>query len=218
MTTRLDIISDPICPWCYIGKSRLDRALEARADHPFEIDWRPFQLNPDMPPEGMDRRAYLEAKFGGKEGAIRVYSQIEQMAQSNGLDIDFAAMKRTPNTIDAHRLIRWSRVEGRQSLVVNQLFHRYFKLGQDISDHEVLVDVADTVSMDAAVIARLLEGDADVADIREEDANYRQMGVTGVPTFIIGGKHVVVGAQEPEMWMQVIDEINTLNSQNVEQS
>ena len=207
MSTRLDIISDPICPWCYIGKARLDRALEQRPDHTFDIHWRPFQLNPEMPAEGMDRQAYLEWKFGGPEGAARVYGQIEQTARDTGLDIDFAAIKRTPNTIDAHRLIRWARVDGRQTLVVNQLFHRYFRQGQDISDHAVLIDVAKTVGMDEALVTRLLSGDADLAETRVEDAKAREMGVTGVPTFIIGNAYVVQGAQDTDMWLKVIDEI-----------
>ena len=207
MTTQLDIISDPICPWCYIGKVRLDRALEARAEHPFDIHWRPFQLNPDMPPEGMDRRAYLEWKFGGPDGAARVYGQIEQTARDAGLDIDFAAMTRTPNTIDAHRLIRWARIEGRQSLVVNQLFHRYFKQGEDISDHAVLIDVAKTAGMDAEAVERLLASDADLEETRGQDLQARQMGVQGVPTFIIGNSYAVSGAQDTETWLKIIDEL-----------
>ncbi|MEL6610426.1 MAG: DsbA family protein, partial [Pseudomonadota bacterium] len=101
---KLDIISDPICPWCYIGKTLLDEALKARPDHPFEMEWHPFQLNPDMPEGGMDRKEYLEAKFGGKEGAIRAYAPVLERAEAAGLKIDFAAIPRTPNTLDAHRL------------------------------------------------------------------------------------------------------------------
>ena len=111
---KLDILSDPICPWCYIGKANLDRALSQRPDHELAIEWHPFQLNPDMPDEGMDRRTYLETKFGGKERAVTVYAQIEQAAKVAGLDVDFGAIKRTPNTINAHRLIHWAGVEGRQ--------------------------------------------------------------------------------------------------------
>lgn len=205
--TTLDIISDPVCPWCYIGKARLDRALEARPNHPFTVTWRPFQLNPDMPPEGAARKEYLEAKFGGPDGAARVYRQIEEVAQDTGLDIDFDAIKRTPNTVNAHRLLRWAAVEGRQSLVANQLFHRYFKQGQDISDLETLTDIARTVGMDAEVTARLLAGDADREEVLEEDRHWREAGVTGVPTFIVGGRYVVVGAQDTEFWQRAIDEI-----------
>ena len=112
---KLDIISDPICPWCYIGKANLDKALEPFPDHPFMIEWHPFQLNPDMPAEGMDRRAYLEGKFGGKEGAVKAYAPVVAAAEKSGAHINFEAIKKTPNTIDAHRLIHWAGIEQRQS-------------------------------------------------------------------------------------------------------
>ncbi|QHQ34696.1 DsbA family oxidoreductase [Algicella marina] len=211
--TVLDIIFDPICPWCYIGKSKLEKALAERPDFAFDIHWRPFQLNPDMPAEGMDRRAYLEAKFGGKEGAVKVYSQIAQAAEAAGLEIDFEKMKRTPNTIDAHRLIKWAKVEDRQGAVVSQLFDRYFRQGQDISDHEVLVAVAKTAGMESEVVARLLTGDADVAETRAEDEQARRMGVTGVPTFIVGGRYAVPGAQDKDVWLRVIDELMAASEQ-----
>ncbi|MEM9794096.1 MAG: DsbA family oxidoreductase [Pseudomonadota bacterium] len=207
MVTRLEILSDPVCPWCYIGKAKLDRALEKRPDHPFNIQWRPFQLNPDMPTEGMDNAAYLSAKFGGPEGAQKVYARIEQTALDAGIDVDFSRISRKPNTINAHRLLHWAGIEDRQGLVANQLFHRFFKLGQDIGATDVLLDVAKTVGMDHTVTQRLLEGDADTAEIRAADARARDMGVTGVPTFILGGKYVLTGAQETEVWLSVIDEI-----------
>ncbi|MHA3978646.1 DsbA family oxidoreductase [Halovulum sp. GXIMD14794] len=207
MTTTLDIISDPICPWCFIGKVRLDRALEQRPNHPFEVRWLPFQLNPDMPREGMDRAEYLETKFGGRDRAVQVYSHIEQEALSSGLEIDFGAIRRTPNTLDAHRLIHWAGIEGRQTLVANQLFHRYFLKGQDIGDAEVLTDVARSAGMDADVTARLLEGDADLEEVSGLDTRAREMGVTGVPMFIIGGKYAVSGAQPTETWLSIIDEL-----------
>ncbi|MDB9708043.1 DsbA family oxidoreductase, partial [Planktotalea frisia] len=156
---KLDIISDPICPWCYIGKTLLDRALEAEPEHPFEIEWHPFQLNPDMPMEGMDRRAYLERKFGGKKAAVKVYGQIDQHARDVGLELDLGGIKRTPNTLNAHRLIHWAGIEQRQSMVVSAMFRAYFKEGRDISDVEVLADLADTCGMDAALIQRLLATD-----------------------------------------------------------
>jgi len=204
---KLDILSDPICPWCYIGKANLDRALEQAGDHPFEIEWHPFQLNPDMPAEGVDRRAYLEAKFGGKMEAVQVYARIEEAARAAGLDIDFGAIKRTPNTINAHRLIHWAGIEHRQSLVVSMMFKAYFKEGRDLGDVEVLADIADSAGLDAAVIAKLLQGENDLEDIRARDAWAREKGVTGVPTFVVGQQHAVPGAQPPELWAQVIGEI-----------
>jgi len=206
-TIKLDIMSDPICPWCYIGKAHLDRALTANPGHPFIIEWHPFQLNPDMPSEGMDRRTYLERKFGGKEGAIRAYAPVVENAEKAGLKIDFDAMKRTPNTLDAHRLIHWAGIEGRQTAAVSALFKAYFVDGRDIGDPEVLADIADSIEMDASVVSRLLESDADAQDIRDRDAHSREMGINSVPTFIVAGKHAVPGAQPPELWARVIGEL-----------
>ncbi|WP_095589697.1 DsbA family oxidoreductase [Actibacterium ureilyticum] len=204
---KLDILSDPICPWCYIGKTRLDRALAQRPDHPFTIEWHPFQLNPDMPPEGMDRRAYLEGKFGGKEGAVRVYGQIADAAEEDGLMLNLGAIERTPNTLNAHRLIHWAGIEGRQTPVVSALFAAYFEKGLDISDLEVLLQIATDAEMDVDATRRLLQGDADSADIRARDAHARQRGVGGVPMFIVANQHALSGAQPTDLWLQAIDEI-----------
>lgn len=206
---KLDIISDPICPWCYIGKTLLDRALESEAEHPFEIEWHPFQLNPDMPREGMDRRAYLEGKFGGKEQAVKVYGQIDEHARNVGLNLNLGDIKRTPNTLDAHRLIHWAGIEQRQSMLVSAMFRAYFKDGRDISDHEVLADIADSCSMDAALVRRLLATDEDLDGIREKDASFRKMGVNSVPKFIIDGRHAVPGAQQVDVWRSVIADIKS---------
>ena len=205
---KLDIMSDPICPWCYIGKAHLDKALLDHPNHPFAIEWHPFQLNPDMPAEGMDRRAYLEGKFGGKEAAIRAYAPVVTHAEQAGLSIDFEGMKRTPNTLDAHRLIHWAGIEGRQTAAVSALFHAYFVEARDIGDLEVLADIADGIEMDAALVTRLLKTDEDKDDIRARDAHSRKMGVNSVPTFIVGQQHAVPGAQPPELWAQVIAELS----------
>ena len=196
-TVALDILSDPICPWCYIGKAHLETALAATPDHPFVIQWHPFQLDPEMPAEGMDRRAYLEAKFGGKEGAIKAYAPVVEHAEKAGLNINFEGIARTPNTLDAHRLIHWAGIERKQNEAVNALFDAYFVEGRDIGDAEVLSDIADMIGMDASVIRKLLESDADREDISRRDSEARSMGVTSVPTFIVAGKHAVPGAQPP---------------------
>ncbi len=209
----LDIISDPICPWCYIGKAKLDRALEAVGDHPFDIHWRPFQLNPDMPPEGMDRREYLELKFGGREGAVKVYSQIEQAAKDAGVDVDFSLIDRTPNTLDTHRVIRWARTEGNQTAFVTRLFKLYFAEGADISDHQVLINAAMETGLDGRMVQRLLASDADIEETRDEDKKAREMGVQGVPCFLVGGKYAISGAQEPSVWANVIKELAELEAQ-----
>jgi len=212
---RLDIISDPICPWCFIGKAKLDRALESRPDHPFQIEWHPFQLNPDMPREGMDRREYLEVKFGGKQGAVGVYSQIAQAAEAAGVQVNFEKIQRTPNTLDAHRLIHWAGLEGMQTAVVSKLFRAYFQDGKDISDHQVLTDIAVSAGMDRQVVEKLLAQNADTEAIRQRDAYAREKGVRGVPCFIVDNHYVVQGAQDPDVWQRVIDEITANADQAV---
>lgn len=209
---KLDIISDPICPWCYIGKTCLDRALQQRPDHPFEITWHPFQLNPDMPAGGMDRRAYLEGKFGGKTGAVQAYAPIVERAESEGLAIRFDTITRTPNTLDAHRLIHWAGVEGVQQAIVAAMFKAYFEDGRDIGQHDVLADIADGAGMDASVILKVLATDADLEEIRARDAAFREMGVTGVPCFIVNGQHAVPGCQPTELWLKVIDELQGMQT------
>jgi predicted DsbA family dithiol-disulfide isomerase len=206
-TVSLDIISDPICPWCYIGKANLDAALAAVPDHPFVIQWHPFQLNPDMPAEGMDRRAYLETKFGEKQAASRAYTPVIEHAESAGLTINLEAISRTPNTLDAHRLIHWAGIEHSQTAAVDALFRAYFVDGRDIGDQEVLADIADSIGLDASMVLRLLASDADRDDIRKRDASSRDMGITSVPTFIVAGKHAVPGAQPPDLWRKVIGEL-----------
>ena len=205
----LDVLSDPICPWCYIGKVKLDRALAQRPDHGLDIFWRPYQLNPDMKAAGMDRTEYLETKFGGPQRAKSIYGQIEDAAKAAGLNVDFAKIKRTPNTFDAHRLIRWSRSGGYQQAVVDSLFIRYFEKGEDIGDRAVLMDVAAEVGMDLDVLTRLYEEDADREMLVNEEALARQMGITGVPTFILSEKFALVGAQETAAWLDVIDRLET---------
>ena len=142
---QLDIFSDPICPWCYIGKANLDAALTE--ENPFTVEWHPFLLNPDMPAEGMDRRTYLETKFGGKENAVKAYAPIAEAAEAAGLEIDLAAIKRTPNTVNAHRLIHWAGIERRQTPVVDALFRAYFVEGRDIGVSQVLVEIATDAAM-----------------------------------------------------------------------
>lgn len=204
---RLDIFSDPICPWCYIGKSYLDRALEAHPDHPFEIEWHPFQLNPDMPAEGADRRSYLEAKFGGKQNAVSIYARVAEAAEAAGVSINFDTMNRVPNTLDAHRLIHWAGLEGRQAVMVSALFRAYFRDGKDIGDKTTLVALAGDAGLDAVLAARLLASEADRADIAARDAHARQRGVNAVPTFVIANQYVLSGAQPVDLWGRVIAEL-----------
>lgn len=204
---RLDIFSDPVCPWCLIGKTYLDRALESRPDHPFRIEWHPFQLNPEMPKGGVDQVEYLAAKFGGKQRAIQAMLQVADHAKKAGAEIDMEKVTRLPNTLDAHRVIHWAGIEGRQTPMVARLFRAHWRDGEDIGDHATLARLAGEVGMDAGAVARLLASDADADDIAARDMDARRKGVSAVPTFLIAQQYVVSGAQPVEVWQQVIDEL-----------
>ena len=204
---NLDIISDPICPWCFIGKTNLEKALEGKVNLIFDIRWHPSQLNPEMPAQGMERRTYLETKFGGKEAAVKAYAPVVEHAEMAGLTLNLEAISHTPNTLDAHRLIHWAGVEEKQNAVVDALFEAYFQNGRNIGDSEVLADIADSCGMDAAVVLKLLNSEADKEETRARDASARDMGVNSVPTFIVAGQHAVPGAQPAALWTQVIAEL-----------
>lgn len=206
MMIRLDIFSDPVCPWCYIGKANLDRALEAHADHPFRIEWHPFQLNPDMPSEGVDKHDYLAAKFG-EDRLVQMHLRLKEVSRAAGAEIDPDTPRRMPNTLDAHRLIHWAGLEGRQTAVVSAIMRAYWREGRDIGNAGVLADIAAAAGMDRAVTARLLASDADADDIRARDADARAKGVSAVPTFLIAQQYVVSGAQPPDVWSRVIEEL-----------
>jgi len=203
----LVIFADPICPWSYIGKARLDRALEARPEHPFRIEWHPFLLHPDMPPEGMERRAHLEAIHGGREAVLEAWLPVSEAAGQSGLALDLAAIARTPSTLDAHRLLHWAHLEGRQSPVISALFRAFFAEGRDIGDAATLSEIAAGAGMDGALVARLLATDADRDDIRARDADARAKGVRSTPTYVLGNQYVIAGAQEADFWTGVIDEL-----------
>jgi predicted DsbA family dithiol-disulfide isomerase len=167
-----------------------------------------------MPKEGMDRREYLETKFGGKEGAVKAYAPVVEHAEKACLKINFEAIEKTPNTLDAHRLIHWAGIEGRQLAVVDALFEAYFVDGRDIGDADTLADIADSCGMDASVVLRLLATEEDLRDVVERDAAARGMGVTSVPTFIVASQHAVPGAQPTELWLKVLDDLDQGASQD----
>lgn len=201
----IDIVSDTICPWCFIGKRRLERALADRPELEVQIGWRPFQLNPDMPVEGMDRQSYLAAKFGGEARAKRAYAPVIEAAGREGLGIDFDRIRRTPNTLASHRLIRWAAAAGRQHHAVEALFRRYFVQGDDIGDHCVLIEVAAEAGMDADLVAQLLAEGRDIDLVKSEDRMAREMGIRGVPCFVFDRRYALSGAQDPEVILNVID-------------
>lgn len=202
---EIDIFSDTICPWCFIGKRRLERALAERPQPKLTIRWRAFQLNPDMPEGGMDRKRYVEVKFGGPANAQAVYDQIRAAGESEGIDFAFEAMQRTPNTVASHRLIRYAGDTGNQDAVVQALFDAYFLRGEDIGDLEVLSAAAATGGLDAAAARAFLESDAGASEVRAEDRAARQAGISGVPCFIFNGQHALAGAHTPEVLHQLFD-------------
>lgn len=204
---RLDIFADPICPWCYLGKRLLDQALAARPAHPFAMEWHPFQLDPDLPPEGADQRAWLAAKFG-RLGAEAADAHLAGVARSHGIDFDPSRVRHIPPTLDAHRLILWAGIEGKQDAVVDALYAAHFEEGRDIADPDILADIADGAGIDAAVVGKLLRSDVDKDTIRARNATALEMGITGVPTFIVDRRHAVPGLQPTALWLQVIDEIS----------
>jgi len=204
---KLDIISDVACPWCYVGKAYLDRALAARPNHPFEIEWHPYQLNPELPAEGVAREAYMAAKFGSRENIVRVHEPLLAHAEKAGVTFDLAAIKRTPNTMNAHRLIHWAGLEGRQTAMKSALMRAYWRDGRDIGDIETLADIAAEQGSDRAVMLRLLQSDADRDEIAARIAHSKARGVTAVPTFILANQHALQGAQPTETWLNVIDEL-----------
>ncbi|RMD61364.1 MAG: DsbA family oxidoreductase [Alphaproteobacteria bacterium] len=201
----LDIFSDTICPWCFIGKRRLERALRERPQPGLHIRWRAFQLNPDMPPEGMDRQRYLELKFGGAANAKAVYDQVRAAGESEGIPFAFERIARTPNTVDSHRLIRFAERLGRQDDVVEALFTAYFLNGKDIGDRDVLTTVAASAGLNADEVHAFLASDAEVEGVRAEDATARRAGINGVPCFVFNGAYALAGAHPPEVLFQLFD-------------
>lgn len=200
-TVQVDIVSDVMCPWCFIGKRRFEKAVEAlEGDVEVAVHWRPFQLDPALPREGKDRDTYLAEKFGGIERARRLYRTIEEAGAGEGIPFRFDAIGVSPNTLDAHRLIRWAQSagEGVQDNVVERLFEVFFLEGANIADHAVLTGVARDVGMDSTVIETLLKGDADREAVQQEIALAQRMGVTGVPCFILENKYAVIGAQDAD--------------------
>lgn len=204
----LDIFADPVCPWCLIGKVELDRALESRPLHPFQIAWHPFRLNPQMPRGGMDRIEYLQAKLGPRaEEAARM---VAQRAATLGLNLNPSA--REPDTTDAHRLMHWAGLEGAQTRVMSGLLRAHWQEARDIGDPAELALIAGSAGMDSDLVSRLLSTDADRDEVAAREQHARNRGVTSVPTFIVANQHAISGAQSASLWQQVIDELTNAPS------
>jgi predicted DsbA family dithiol-disulfide isomerase len=202
---RVDIISDVICPWCYIGKRRLERALATRPALAPEVAWRPFQLNPDMPPEGMPRAAYLAAKFGGAGHAGRIYQAVAEAGASVDIPFAFERIRRTPSTRDAHRLIRLAAREDRADAVVEALFAAYFVEGRDLGERGTLADIAAEAGLERRAARAFLESTAELDLVLAEDRGARRLGINAVPCYIFERQYAISGAQEPEFFYPVFD-------------
>ncbi len=204
----IDVVSDVVCPWCYIGKRRLATALELvaaeGAAEVAEVRWRPFELNPDIPGEGIDRRAYLEAKFGSAERAAQRYEVVRAAGKDTGIAFEFERIKRVPNTRDAHRLIEWVQDRGDAGPLVERLFVGFFIEGRDLGDRTVLAAIAGEAGHDARDARAMLDSEANTVEIADGLRWAQDVGIGGVPFFIFGGRYAVSGAQVPELLAQAI--------------
>ena len=198
-TLVVDVVSDVVCPWCYVGKRRLEAALALREGPPVAIHWRPFQLDGTIPAEGLDRVAYMTRKFGSLDKIAGIHKRLTAIGAQEGIAFDFAAIRRSPNTLDAHRLIRWADGLDRQGDVVEALFQAFFVEGRDIGDRTVLADIAAEQGLDRAAAAAMLVSGTDVEFVTREIEMAHQIGVQGVPFFIFAGKLAVSGAEAADV-------------------
>jgi predicted DsbA family dithiol-disulfide isomerase len=211
----IDVVSDVVCPWCYLGKQRLEKAIDnVKGELAVAVTFRPYQLNPDLPSEGVDHKAYLAEKLGGADAVARAHDMLTSLGREDGIGFDFPAVKLSPNTMDAHRLLRWAMIEGPeiQGRVALALFKAYFEDGRNVGDRAVLLDIAEASGMDRAVVTALFAAGADVEAVKEEIGMAREMGVTGVPCFIIDNKYAVMGAQSVDVLTNAFREIAAMKA------
>jgi predicted DsbA family dithiol-disulfide isomerase len=210
MTTaplNVDVVSDVVCPWCYLGKRRLEAAAKLVTEIPLNIHWRPFQLDSTIRPGGMPREEYVTKKFGSANALDRPNAHLVSAGAEVGIPYAFDKIKRSPNTLDAHRLVRWSDAAGRQDAMVERLFRLYFVEGEDVGDHKVLAQAAADVGMDAAAVTADLESDRDREAVQREISAVSAAGVTGVPCFILDTRAAVMGAQSAEVLASAIRQV-----------
>ena len=202
---QIDLFSDVICPWCFIGKRRLERALNQRSNSDVDINWRAFQLNPDMPKNGMLRDHYLEAKFGGPDRAKTIYDNIRKTGETEGIEFEFEKIQKTPNTVLAHRLITWSKDQKISDLIVESLFKAYFYEGRDIGSLETLKEILEDSNIDTESFVRYAKSDEGIDQVANDTRYAYSNGITGVPCFIFDKKYSISGAQEPEAFFPIFD-------------
>lgn len=202
---RIDIIFDTICPWCFVGKRRLERALAQRPDLSLDLHWRPFLLNPDTPEQGIPRAVYLERKFGGAARVNRMLNSLRAAGQSEGIDFQFEKIRVTPSSVDSHRLVQLANSFGKAPAVVEALFHAYFCDGQNIGDRGVLLDIGTGCGLPEQECSNLLDGSAGRGDVYLDNAQTHRLSINGVPCFIFESLYGIAGAQEPEILLRMLD-------------
>ena len=205
---RIDVVSDIVCPWCFIGKRRLEKALALASDVPVEAHYRPYYLNEWIPAEGMSRDEYLTTKFGSPERYKGIAQRVQAAAAAEGLVYAVDSISRQPNTRDAHRLIRWAEDIGKAPDMKQRLMDLYFTEGADLSNEAVLVQAAADVGLDPEDVRAALDSDKDIAEIEQEVNAAKEAGIQGVPCFILDGKYAISGAQEPEALAQAIQQVS----------
>lgn len=205
----IDIVSDVVCPWCYIGQKRLRAALELAPEVRAEIRWRPYQLDATIPAGGIDRKQYMLSKFGSEERLAEIHARVAEAGRQAGIDFRFDAITVSPNTLDAHRTLRWAATAGPgvQDRLAQRLFQLYFEEGANIGDHGVLADAAEAAGLERPVVEALLPSDADKQEVRGEIGVAARMGVSGVPCFLLENRYAVVGAQEPEVLADALRQV-----------
>ncbi|MCO5131092.1 MAG: DsbA family oxidoreductase [Xanthobacteraceae bacterium] len=204
----LDIVSDVVCPWCYIGKSRVEKALALVSDVPLEVRWRPFFLNAWVPREGISRDEYLTTKFGSAEAYGNISAPVVEAAREEGLEYRPDLVSRQPNTLDCHRLIYWAQAEGKAAAMKQRLMELYFRDGGDLTDPEVLVRAAADCGLDEATVRRRLATDEDVDVVAGQAQEASDKGISGVPTYVFAGKYAVSGARPPEQLARAIRQVS----------
>ena len=202
---QIEVVHDLVCPWCYLGVRRLFRTMRRRPDLLFDLTWRPFLLNPDMPRVGMTRSDYVIRKFGGEDRARRLYASITEIGDAEGVCFRFDRIRRTPSSVDAHRLIRWASRLGRSTEVAEALFAAHFTDGYDIGDHAVLRVIAGSCGLDANQAGAFLRSDDDVDAVHADNLRAHRLGINGVPCFVVAGRHAIAGAQEPDVIERLLD-------------
>ncbi len=205
---NIKVISDTICPWCYIGKKELEKAIKKLNNIEFSISYKPFQLDPTMPVNGVDRKRYINRKFG-EDTAKDVGNKIKEAGKLVGIDFNYEKIARTPNTLNSHRILKWAEKDNKQNETLELLFYSYFTEGKDIGDNEELIKISKKLNLNSEKIKKDLETDIDVKKIELEEWSYRDLGIAGVPTYILEDNMIITGSQSSDTFVNVFNKINS---------